>query len=108
MAAVAAPRMFDKMSDARESSSRQSLAVIRSAIELYKAQEEAYPSSPKTDLTDYLKGAFPTCDVVGGNADVVVKTGTTALAVDTNSNASWIYNSDTGEFRINDASYIAW
>ena len=109
LAAVAAPKMFDKMSQARESSSRQSLAVVRSAIELYRTETSGYPANPSTGLTQYLKGQFPKCDVAGSaNNSVVIKTGTAALTVDTSSTASWIYNSDTGEFRINDASYIAW
>ena len=40
LAAVAAPKIFDKISDARDSSTKQSLAVLRSAIELYRANED--------------------------------------------------------------------
>ena len=36
IAAVAAPRLFDKMTDARESASRASLGVLRGALELYQ------------------------------------------------------------------------
>ncbi|MGN6136167.1 MAG: prepilin-type N-terminal cleavage/methylation domain-containing protein, partial [Aureliella sp.] len=38
IAAVAAPRMFDTAGDARKNSTKSSLAVLRDAIELYKAQ----------------------------------------------------------------------
>ena len=109
LAAVAAPKIFDNMSSAKESSSKQSISVIRSAIELYRASEEVYPGDPSVDLTDYLKGSFPKCEVLSsGNNTVEVKTGTDALTVDGSSTCSWLYNSTTGEFRINDAAYIAW
>ena len=109
LAAVAAPKIFDKMSDARESSTKQSLAVIRSAIELHRADKESFPADISVNLTDYLKGKFPKCEVLAsGNSDVEVKTGTGALAVDGAANASWLYNSTTGELRINDAAYITW
>ena len=110
LAAVAAPRLFDKMSDARESATRQSLAVLRSGIELYKAENGDYPADISVDLeNEMIKGAFPKAEIVtNGNADVVVKTDNADLAVDTGSTASWIYNSTTGEVRINDALYFAW
>ncbi|MEO2013249.1 MAG: prepilin-type N-terminal cleavage/methylation domain-containing protein [Fuerstiella sp.] len=109
LAAVAAPKIFDKMSDARDSSTKQSIATIRGAIELYRVEEGGFPADPSVDLTDYIKGLFPKCEViVDGNADVELKTGTSALAVDSSSTKSWLYNSTTGEMRINDAAYITY
>ncbi len=43
IAAVAAPKMFDVASDARQNSTKTSLFVLRDAIELYKAQNGNYP-----------------------------------------------------------------
>jgi hypothetical protein len=106
---VAAPKIFAKISDARDSSTKQSLAVLRSAIELYRANEDVYPADPAANMSDYLKGTFPKCEVLSsGNNLVELKTGTDALAIDKASTASWLYNSTTGEIRINDAVYIVW
>jgi len=109
LAAVAAPKIFDKMSDARDSSTKQSLSVLRSAIELHRANVETYPADPSVNLTNYIKGPFPKCEVLAsGNNQVELKSGTGALNVDTASTKSWLYNSTTGELRINDAAYITW
>jgi general secretion pathway protein G len=109
LAAVAAPKIFDKISDARDSSTKQSLAVLRSAIELYRANEDVYPADPAANMSDYLKGSFPKCEVGAScNSLVELKTGTDALVVDTGSTASWLYNSTTGEIRINEPTYITW
>ena len=107
LAAVAAPRMFDKMSEAKQSSTKQSLSVVRSAIELYKLETGNYPADPSANLITYLKGPFPTCEVLdSGNANVkVLATDPLAATADTE---SWIYNKTTGEFRINDGDHITW
>lgn len=108
LAAVAAPRMFDKMKETRENSTKQSLAVIRQAIEFYKVENGAYPADPATDLENQvIKGPFPKVEVIsGGNANVKVLT-TDPLAATTDPE-SWIYNATTGEIRINDAAYVTW
>jgi len=106
LAAVAAPRMFDKMDEAKQSSTKQSLSVVRSSIELYKLENGSYPPDPSSSLINYLKGPFPTCDVTDGNASVKVVTTNPISA--TADSESWIYNATTGEFRVNDASYITW
>ena len=45
IAAVAAPRMFDTATTAEENTTRQQLAVLRNAIEMYRARSGAYPGS---------------------------------------------------------------
>src|SRR5690606_7059589 len=59
--AVAAPKMFDTATEARESATRQSLGVLRGAIELYRAQNGSYPAAAtlSTDLKPYIQGSFP-------------------------------------------------
>lgn len=110
LAAVAAPKLFDKMSDARESASRQSLAVIRGAIELYLAEEGSYPATLATDLENNLiKGAFPTAEVTTPATNtVVVVTSDPIKGTDVTAAGGWLYNATTGEVRINDATAIAW
>src|SRR6188508_418004 len=62
LAAVAAPKMFDKANEARTNGTKQSLATLRDAIELYRAANGEYPASATnlaTDLKTYIKGPFP-------------------------------------------------
>ena len=110
LAAVAAPKMFDTFSAARENATRQSLAVVRDAIELYKAQNDSYPAAAtlQTDLAPYLKGPFPTA-AVGTNTTATVAATTESPVITTpitTGTDGWVYNEATGELRINDASYI--
>ena len=108
LAAVAAPRMFDKMNDAQISSTKQSLAVVRSAIDLYRVEKDGYPADPSADLGDFMKGSFPRCEVLGDNGNANVKVLTTDPLVPTTDTESWLYNASTGEIIINDASYKDW
>jgi general secretion pathway protein G len=107
LAAVAAPKMFDTAQNARANGTRQSLAVVRDAIELYRAQTGNYPTSAATlaaDLATRLKGPFPSTQVGNKSADVV---GASPVAV-TAGAAGWVYDSATGDIAINDAAYITW
>src|SRR3982751_4293904 len=65
LAAVAAPRMFDTASAARDSGTKTSLAVIRDAVELFKAQNSSYPTAATlaTDLKPFLRGPFPASQI---------------------------------------------
>jgi general secretion pathway protein G len=112
LAAVAAPRMFDTASTAKINTTRQSLVVVRDAIELYKAQNGSYPGAAgsgtalQTDLATFLKGPFPKSSVpgAGGGADVrYVTTGTGAGTA--SGTQDWAYNTLDGSFIINKATY---
>jgi general secretion pathway protein G len=109
LAAVAAPRMFNKFNEARDNSAKSSLQVIRDAIEMYRANNDGtWPGTDeatfKTALKDYLKGPFPACTAGNKNASVrVVTSGTAALTP--SGTEGWAYNNQTGEFIINHANY---
>ena len=111
IAAIAAPKMFNTAGDARNNSTKTSLSVIRDAVELYKAKNESYPAAASitTDLKDYIRGNFPAPEVGAnkGNATVGVSTEDPIAAVVTGG-AGWAYNGTTGEFRVNDASFLTW
>ena len=109
LAAVAAPKMFDTFSAARENATKQSLAVLRDSIELYKSQNDSYPAATSlaTDLAPYLKGPFPAPEVgTNKTTTVAASTASPITAPVTTGTDGWIYNEGTGELRINDASYI--
>ena len=111
LAAVAAPRMFDTAGDARQNGTRQSLSVLRDAIELHKAEIGAYPAvaSITTDLRAYLKGPFPAVQVgANQNASVADASGQSPITAPVAGGAGWAYNPTTGELVVNEAAYIAW
>lgn len=109
IATIAAPKFFDSLDDAKDNAAVSSLATVRNTIQLYKANNGAYPGTDeptfKAALDTLLQNGFPDCPV-GANDDTVevVTAGTAPLAV--TGAKSWIYNTNTGEFRINHADYI--
>ena len=106
LAAVAAPRMFDTATDARESTARHSLAVLRDCIELYRAQNGVYPgtdeASFKAGIRPLLRGPFPSCPVGNQNDQVRVQTTGAALAV--SGTQGWAYDNVSGELIINSSA----
>jgi general secretion pathway protein G len=110
IAAVAAPRMFDTANEARESGTKQSLSVIRDAIELYKAENGSYPPAATlaTALKPLIKGAFPKVQLGANQNATVVASTQNPIAAPEAGGAGWAYNQTTGEFVVNEASYLAW
>lgn len=111
LAAVAAPRMFDTAGDARQNGTRQSLGVLRDAVELYKAQNGSYPgaASLATNLRPFLKGPFPAVQIgANQNANVADATGQSPIVTPVAGGAGWAYNPTTGELVVNELAYIAW
>ena len=112
LAAVAAPKMFDTASTAKTNSTRQSLVVVRDAIELYKAQNGTYPGQTgtgtalATDLKPFLKGPFPKVAIAGVPGDASVKYETDGNGTGTaDGTKDWIYDKLDGSFVINLAPY---
>ncbi len=110
IAAVAAPKMFSTATDARTNSTRQSLTVVRDAIELYNSQNSAYPTAATlaTDLRPFLKGPFPSVQMgTNRNANVIVTTQPVITSIEAGG-AGWIYNQSTGDISVNEVPYISW
>jgi general secretion pathway protein G len=106
LAGVAAPKMFNTSASASENGLKQTLTIIRDAIELYTAQNNgAYPPSDATGTTfkpvmqDFIRGAFPKCPV-GTRAGLdTIKAVTGPCTPD--GTTAWMYSTDTGEFICN-------
>ncbi|MBU6176097.1 MAG: prepilin-type N-terminal cleavage/methylation domain-containing protein [Planctomycetes bacterium] len=97
LAAVAAPRMFNTSTKAKESATKASLSVVRNAIELYNSEQGKYPASAAalpTVLATYIKGPFP---INPYNSSAAVAEGTAATA----NGEGWVYDKDTGNFWVN-------
>jgi general secretion pathway protein G len=110
LAAVAAPRMFDTATDARENATKQSLAVLRNAIEMYKTKNDSYPpaGSVENALKAFLKGPFPKAEI-GANKNATVATASASpIAAAESAPAGWVYDQALGEIKINDDAYISW
>src|SRR4051812_39745715 len=105
LAGVAAPKMFSTSAKATDNGLKQSLNIIRDAIELYYSQNGAYPpcaATPGADfksaLTPFVRGQFPKCPVgPAQNANVLPTSGasTTGIAAPTD---GWKFNTTTGVF----------
>lgn len=110
LAAVAVPRFYDRADDAREAASLQSLSTLRGAIELYRADTGGYPAPLNTQVITYLKGPFPAVNILTSSSSAV-KTVTANAALtsgDVDNVGGWLYNSTTGELRINLTSHFAY
>ncbi|TWT98081.1 Type II secretion system protein G precursor [Botrimarina colliarenosi] len=103
LAGVAAPKLLGTSSTATENGLKQTLSVVRDAIELYAAQNAgALPPATddatfKASLANFLRGDFPKCPV--GKKDSTVTIIATAAVAD---NATgWMYSTLDGTFICN-------
>lgn len=100
LAAVAAPRMFNTSTKAKESATKASLSVVRNAIELYNSEKGVYPASASalpSELATYIKGPFP---ISPYNNSATVADGTAA----TGKGEGWVYDKTSGNFWVNDST----
>lgn len=109
LAAIAAPRMFDTAADARVSTTRQSLSVLRNAIEIFRATQNRLPASTNSaafvaELAPYLNGPFP---APAAPSNLTAEVGfVTAIAnnptVGSGQNQpGWVFSTTDGRFRVN-------
>ena len=110
LAAVAAPKLLNTSKTATDNGLRQTLSILRDAIELYAAENGGTlppcvnaTTSLQVALAPYIRGAFPKCPV-GTMDDDVTATTTTPIVADAIPTTSWKYNTATGEFICNSAA----
>ncbi len=107
LAAVAAPKLLGTSGTATDNGLRQTVSVMRDAIERYAAENGGdFPgtdeASFKTAIKPYLRGAFPTCPVGHKNASVdVTNSSTVPLGVNAGATTGWRYSYTSGEFIVN-------
>jgi general secretion pathway protein G len=112
LAAIAAPRLLGASHRAEDNAARQSLCIVRNAIDQFASEHDgALPgadgqeSTFKTDLANYLRGQdFPTCTVAAKNNAVRMMSGGGTVASTIGGTAathSWVYQFDTGDFHLN-------
>ena len=108
LAAVAAPKLLGTSGTATDNGLKQSLAVVRDAIERFAAENAGgLPGTDegtfKTALAPFLRGAFPKCPVAGANDGVSV-VGSAAPLVPDGTGKSWMYSTADGTFIVNSAA----
>ncbi len=112
IAAIAAPKMFDTAGNARTNSAISSMATIRDAIELHRAQNGAFPGDAGTeadftsDMTGFLKGPFPLNPLTAATGvERSVKVVTAGTPLTASGTEDWKYDNTTGDFIINTAGF---
>lgn len=110
IAAIAAPRMYDAANDAKQNSTKTSLAALRDAIELYKAQNGSYPPAATlpSALDAFLQGPFPAVQMGANQNANVVATSQAPIVTPEGGGAGWAYNEASGDIAVNEGSFIAW
>lgn len=111
IAAVAAPRMFDTATTAEQNTTRQQLAVLRNAIEMYRARSGFYPQTGELPdaMASMLNGPFPspTIGSVRNDTGVYYDTDTdttTAVNPDDSQDGGWAYKPVNGSLKLNVAA----
>jgi type II secretory pathway pseudopilin PulG len=113
LAAVAAPKMLGTSQSAVDNGLRQSLGVIRTAIDSFAAEHpgqlpgaDGQEQTLKDDLANYLRGVdFPSCPVgPAKNNSVRMLSGSGSIASGISASeatSSWVYKYETGDFHVN-------
>ena len=110
LAAVAAPKFLDTSAKASDNGIKQSLGVVRDAIELFAAENGgALPGADgaeatfKSDIDPYLRGnaTFPTCPIGAKNDEVKMTAGAGPIAGEAAPAKAWNYGYECGEFVAN-------
>ena len=111
LAAVAVPKLINTTGNATDNGLKQTLGVVRDAIELYSAEKGAPPGDAgteadfKADLAPYLRGAFPKCPIgPATNATVKMTTTAGAIAGAATPTEGWHYNNKDGGFICNNSN----
>jgi general secretion pathway protein G len=118
LAGVAAPKFFSTSATATDNGIKQSLAIVRDAIEMYAANNggalppcDAGGASFKAAIAQYIRGGvanFPTCPVGPAACRDNLITPTTGAPAGAVADATgWKYSTDTGEFIVNNSTTVS-
>ena len=102
LAAVAVPKLINTSRVATDNGMKQTLSVVRDAIEMYVAENNGdlpgVGGDLATDLIPFLRSDFPVCPVGAKNDQVSHVTTGDPLEGAASPTDGWIYDSTTGEF----------
>lgn len=108
LATIAVPKFLKTSARAHDNATRQSLAVVRNAIELYTADHNGeLPGQAgvelAVDLADYIRGNFPVSSPQANNTVVYED----AVTLTVGGAEGWRYSQQTGEFIVNSDSPLS-
>ena len=108
LAAVAAPKLLSTSATASDNGLKQTLSVVRDAIELYAAENAgalppctANGADFRTALAPYIRGQFPECPVGPAQNFEVDPTNGVGATGAVSPQEGWRYNPDDGTFICN-------
>lgn len=107
LAAIAVPKLINTTGTATDNGLKQTLGVMRDAIEYYASQNAGkYPGADgnettfKNDLKPYIRGTFPKSPVAPKFDTVRIET-TAGTTVANDATHGWVYNNMDGTFIVN-------
>lgn len=103
LVAIAAPKMVGVVSNATDNGARQTLSVVRDAIDRYAAENGGnFPPAAtlSAELEDFLRGGLPKSPV-GAQDNIVTPSNANPLAPAADNGSGWMYNETTGEIILN-------
>lgn len=113
LAAVAAPKLLSTSKSATDNGLKQTLGVVRNAIEMYAADNNgSFPGGDGTQTTFYSNLApylrtgapFPSSLVGANNNALRIQTSGQPLTADASPTAGWAYDNVSGQIIANSAS----
>lgn len=113
LAAVAAPKLLSTSKSATDNGLKQTLGVVRNAIEMFAADNSGtFPGSAGTqtgfynDVSPYLRtGApFPSSLVGAKNNQIRIQTSGQPLTADSSPTTGWAYDNVSGQFIANSSA----
>jgi general secretion pathway protein G len=108
LAAIAVPKLINTSGVATDNGLKQSLSIVRDAIDYYASQNAgAYPGADgsettfKDNLKPYLRGSFPKCPVENKVDTVRIESTAGTTPPDSGTGHGWVYNNQDGTFIVN-------
>ncbi|WP_164104295.1 type II secretion system protein [Candidatus Laterigemmans baculatus] len=111
VAAVAVPKMFNTADTAGENATHQQLALLRTALEIYRSENNTYPPGVDlpAELGPYLRGPFPIPQVgsvrnqagVAIDADADPDVAAAPSGSDGSDGNGWVYKPANGDIILN-------
>jgi general secretion pathway protein G len=103
LAAVAAPKLLNTSGTAADNALKQTLGVVRDAIERYAAEHSGSlpPDMPTLVTQNYIRGAFPKCPVGTAAGLATIATSTQTGVTTAGGPEAWRYNTADGTFICN-------
>ena len=111
LATVAAPKLLGTSAAATDNGLKQTLSIIRDAVERYAAENGGQLPGPDeagflANVGPYLRGQFPKCPV-GANKNAEVDVTAADPIVATAAAKGWVYSTATGDFIVNSSAASA-